>query len=229
MGAPPALSAPASPPPAPAPGAALSVALRLGSGLDARFEAAPGVTFVVGPSASGKTTLLRALAGLERPLEGEVTLFGEPLDRAPGLHLPPERRPLGYAPQEALLWPNRRVREHLEPFGPPARCRALADALGLAHLWQRPASALSGGERQRVALGRALARAPRLLLLDEPTSALDRESRRAIGAFLRRETAALSAVTLWVTHDSDREVGGAEGLVLVEGGRARRADVGPAG
>ncbi|HEU4538728.1 MAG TPA: ATP-binding cassette domain-containing protein, partial [Polyangiaceae bacterium] len=199
------------------------VAVRLRSGLDARFDAGPGLTFVAGPSASGKTTLLRALAGLERPLEGRVTLDGEPLD-APGRHTPAERRPLGYAPQESLLWPHRRVREHLEPFAPPERCRALADALGLAPLWQRPASALSGGERQRVALGRALARSPRLLLLDEPLSALDREGRRALGAIIRRETAALGAVTLWVTHDSDREVGGAEGLVLVEGGRARRVE-----
>ncbi len=206
-----------SPPPG------LSVALRLRSGLDARFDAAPGVTFVVGPSASGKTTLLRALAGLEHPLEGTATLGAELLDRAPDLHLPPERRPLGYAPQEALLWPHRRVREHLEPFAPAARCRELAEALGLAPLWQRSAGALSGGERQRVALGRALARGPRLLLLDEPLSALDREGRAALGALIRRETEALGAVTLWVTHDSDRAVGGAEGLVLVEAGRARPA------
>jgi ABC-type sugar transport system ATPase subunit len=180
------------------------------------------VTFVVGPSASGKTTLLRALAGLERPLEGSVELFGEVLELAPGRRLPPERRPIGYAPQEALLWPHRRVREHLEPFGAPGRCGELADALGIGHLWPRLASSLSGGERQRVALARALARAPRLLLLDEPTSALDREGRRALGAIIRRETEALGAVTLWVTHDSDREIEGAEGLVLVEGGRARR-------
>ncbi|MCU0683252.1 MAG: ATP-binding cassette domain-containing protein [Polyangiaceae bacterium] len=212
----------ASPTARPAPGAGLSVALRLRSGLDARFDAGPGVTFVTGPSASGKTTLLRTLAGLERPLEGLVTLNGEPLDEAPGLHVPTERRPLGYAPQESLLWPHRRVREHLEPFAPPERCQALAEALGLGPLWQRPASALSGGERQRVALGRALARSPRLLLLDEPLSALDREGRRALGAIIRRETEALGAVTLWVTHDSDREVGGVEGLVVVEGGRARR-------
>jgi molybdate transport system ATP-binding protein len=201
----------------------LAVALRLASGLDARFEAGPGVTFVVGPSASGKTTLLRALAGLERPIEGEVALGDTIFDRAPDRHLPPERRPVGYAPQEGLLWPHRRVCEHLEPFGDRARCLELADALGLTPLWRRPAAALSGGERQRVALGRALARSPRLLLLDEPLSALDRASRRELGAFIGRATEELGAVTLWVTHDSDREAGGGEGLVLVEGGRARRA------
>jgi ABC-type sugar transport system ATPase subunit len=121
------------------------------------------------------------------------------------------------------------VREHLEPFGPAARCRALAEALGLVALWDRRASALSGGERQRVALGRALARSPRLLLLDEPLSALDRASRAALGDLVRRETAALGAVTLWVTHDSDRELALGEGFVLVEGGRARRgpAEEGP--
>jgi molybdate transport system ATP-binding protein len=198
--------------------------------LRARFEAQPGVTAIVGPSASGKTLLLDLLAGLVRADRGVddagaafVTLDGQVLDGRASF-VPAHRRPTGYAAQHASLWPHRTVRAHVEPFAEDAaRATRLIDRLGLGALVERYPARLSGGERQRVGLARALARRPRLLLLDEPLTALDRRARSSLLTVLREE--ADGAIVLFVTHDLAEARAISDRAILVEGGDARPGEL----
>ncbi|TBH21060.1 ABC transporter ATP-binding protein [Thermus thermamylovorans] len=162
--------------------------------LEARFQVR-GFTALLGESGVGKTTLLKALAGLI-PAEGR-----------PFAGLPPERRPVGYLPQDLALFPHMTAWENVAfPLaGPDRQERALAllERVGLReHAGKRPAQ-LSGGQKQRVALARALAREPELLLLDEPTSSLDPLTKgRVLGELvelIRRE----GVPALAVSHDPD--------------------------
>lgn len=158
---------------------------------------AGGYAVLAGPTASGKTTLLETIAGARTPVAGRIVL-----DDADVTALPPERRRVGMAYQHGYLFPHLDVAANVA-YG--AREATIArdllerfDALGLA---PRRTTALSGGERQIVALCRALATRPRILLLDEPFSAIDRDRRdavRTVVAELQREWA---MTTLHVTHD----------------------------
>jgi iron(III) transport system ATP-binding protein len=162
---------------------------------------------ILGASGSGKTTLLRLICGFERADAGVIRLSGQTLT-APGLHLPIERRHVGYVAQEGALFPHLSVAENVL-FGLPRRERrnmrqavALLERVGLPAIYaQRGPHQLSGGEQQRVALARALAPGPRLVLLDEPFSALDAalrvETRVAVAASL----AEAGATAVLVTHD----------------------------
>ena len=170
--------------------------------VDVRFEAKPGITVLFGPTASGKTTTLRLVAGLERVARGSIRFNDETFDDGANVFVPPRARGIGYAPQDGALWPHRTAHDHLTPFVPSDRATALLDLVGLAdHALRKPAG-LSGGERQRLAFARALARSPKLLLLDEPFSALDDDARGAMGKIVR-ERATEGAVVLFVTHDRE--------------------------
>ena len=173
------------------------------------FEAAP-VTVLFGASGVGKTTVLRAIAGLDRPDSGRIVFEGEPwVDVARGIALPPQRRRVGLLFQEHALFPHLGVAANvgyglgaLAPAAREARVREMAALVGLApELLRRRPAELSGGERQRVALARALAPSPRLLLLDEPLSALDAPSREELRLELRRSIEASGVPALVVTHD----------------------------
>ncbi len=179
---------------------------------------------VLGPSGAGKTTLLEALAGLRRA-RGRVVVGGEVLqDSAARVFLPPERRHLGYVPQEGALFPHLSVRKNLD-FGRPRPLDgrgdfdALVAALDLAPLLARYPRHLSGGERRRVALARALLAQPRLLLLDEPTAGLDPlRARKALAGILRVRAAA-GIPLLVVTHDQREALALASEVVLLSAGR----------
>jgi ABC-type sugar transport system ATPase subunit len=159
---------------------------------------------LMGRTGSGKTTLLEVVCGLRRPDAGRVRLMGHDVTLAR-----PAERGVGYVPQDGALFPTLSVRDHLA-FAPtvqrwPARriqdrVAELADLLGLAHLLERTPHGLSGGERQRVALGRALAFAPPVLLLDEPLSALDEETRAGMYELLMRIRGQFAFTALHVTH-----------------------------
>ena len=179
---------------------------------------------ILGASGSGKTTLLRLLSGFERADFGVIEIDGQRIS-GPGVHMPPEKRRIGYVAQEGALFPHLSVAANVM-FGlarPQRRDRLKAEALlervGLpASYANRAPHELSGGEQQRVALARALAPAPRLVLLDEPFSSLDAalriDTRQAVAAAL----AAAGATALLVTHDQSEALSmGRQVAVLRDG------------
>jgi molybdate transport system ATP-binding protein len=194
---------------------------------EVELEVSPGITALFGPSGAGKTTILRALAGLEAGVQGHVSVGGFVwLDTDRRRAVPAHRRAVGYVFQEANLLPHRTVRQNLE-FGRRRSAGAgpgwedVLEFLALSPLLDRKPSSLSGGERQRVALARALLRRPRLLLLDEPVSALDEVARRDVLAYLERLPDRYSVPTLLVTHTLDEVVRLASRMVWIEEGRVR--------
>jgi len=187
--------------------------------LNVRATLSDAVTAVVGRSGSGKTSLLEAIAGLRRA-RGRICIDGETLvDSDRGIDLPPERRRIGYVPQDAALFPNLRVQQNIR-FGGNDRDRfgSLVQALDLEPLLHRSTLALSGGERQRVSLARALMTNPRLLLLDEPLAAIDQPLRERILLYLRR-VRDLGVPMIYVTHQSFEALALSTGCLLLEAGR----------
>ena len=203
-----------------------------GFALDVAFTApSQGVTALFGPSGSGKSSVLAAVAGLLRPRRGVVELGGETLlDTARGLFVPPEHRRCAVVFQDARLFPHMSVATNLRyglsraPAGEDGPgFEEVVELLGLAPLLPRRPRGLSGGERQRVALGRALLARPRLLLMDEPLASLDVPRRAEVLPFLARLARAARLPVLYVTHALDEVDALAGTLVLLEGGRVRAA------
>lgn len=161
-------------------------------------SAAPAIG-VVGPSGAGKSTLLRALAGVGPRGTGSLRVFGQPWQDARSF-VPAHARGVGWTPQDAALFPHLTVRQNLG-YGGADGLDDIAAMLGLGGLLDRAPRHLSGGEAQRVALGRALLRGPRLLLLDEPFAALDRALRARVAADVAAWCAARRVAVVLVTHD----------------------------
>jgi ABC-type sulfate/molybdate transport systems ATPase subunit len=179
---------------------------------------------LVGPSGAGKTTVLRMIAGLRRPDRGRIAL-GERawFDADRKVDLPPERRSVGLLFQEYALFPHMTVRANVAFGGASdARVRELLDRVRIAHLADERPGGLSGGERQRVAVARALARDPRVLLLDEPLSALDAHTRAVVRGELQDVLAALALPTLLVTHDFRDAAALADRIGVILDGRLRQ-------
>ena len=186
-----------------------------------------GVTALFGHSGSGKTTCLRAMAGLERLPNGFFSV-GDVIwqDEERGIFVPPHKREIGYVFQEAGLFPHLSVQQNLE-FGwkrVPANKRKVSIAsvielLGIRRLLGRSPSKLSGGEKQRVAIARALLTAPRLLLMDEPLSALDNGLKAEILPYLERLHRELSIPVVYVSHSVDEVARLADHLVILDKGR----------
>ena len=192
--------------------------------LDLTLEVGAETVALVGPSGAGKSTVLRAIAGLVRPLRGRIEVGGDTwLDTARRVDVPPERRSVGLVFQDYALFPHLSVRRNVA-FG--ASDRGAVDELlerfqisGLADA--RPGD-LSGGERQRVALARALARRPRTLLLDEPLSALDTHTRAAVRGELHDLLGTLGLHVLLVTHDFEDAATLADRVGVLVDGRMRQ-------
>lgn len=182
---------------------------------------------LVGASGSGKTSLLRILAGLETPDSGEVCLDGQLLTRNGQVLRAPEHRHMGFVFQNHALFPHLKVRDNVA-FGlargerSAAHIESLLELVGLVGLAGRYPHELSGGERQRIALVRALAPNPRLLLMDEPFSSLDQSLREE----LRDETRALikrrQATTILVTHDTADALAVSDRIVVLREGRVQQ-------
>lgn len=210
----------------------LSVAIRHtlpGLALDAAFQAPAGLTALFGPSGAGKTSIVNAVAGLDRPDHCRIELDGAVLaDTGAGLFLPPHRRGIGYVFQEARLFPHLSVRRNLlyghwfsRRDGPGLD--RIVEMLGIGPLLNRRTGALSGGERQRVALGRALLSNPRLLLMDEPLAALDQPRKDEIMPYLERLRDDTRLPILYVSHSAAEIARLATTIVLIEAGQVRAA------
>jgi sulfate transport system ATP-binding protein len=184
------------------------------------------LTALLGPSGSGKSTLLRVIAGLERPDAGVVAIGGRDVTE-----LPPQRRGVGFVFQHYAAFKHMTVRDNVA-FGlairkrPKAEVRdrvaALLELVQLDGLAGRYPSQLSGGQRQRMALARALAIEPSVLLLDEPFGALDARVRKELRAWLRRLHDERGTTTVIVTHDQEEAMEVAERIVVVNHGRVEQ-------
>ena len=187
------------------------------------------LTALLGPSGSGKSTLLRLIAGLEQPDRGDFSICGDP-----ALGLPPQRRGIGFVFQHYAAFKHMSVRDNVA-FGltvrrrPKAEIRRRVDDLlsvvGLSGYADRYPSQLSGGQRQRMALARALAVQPRVLLLDEPFGALDANVRAELRSWLRGLHDDLRVTTLIVTHDQEEAMEVADQVVILRAGRIEQ--IGP--
>lgn len=178
---------------------------------------------LMGRTGCGKTTLLEILCGLRRPAGGRVFIGERDVT-----DLPPGERGIGYVPQDGAMFPTMTVREQLgfalairkRPAAEiAARVKELSEALGISALLDRRPQHLSGGERQRVALGRALAAKPSVLLLDEPLSALDEELRDDLAILLKLLQRELALTALHITHSRHEAEQLADVRLRMEAGR----------
>ena len=184
------------------------------------------LTALLGPSGSGKSTLLRAIAGLDQPDSGSIIINGTDVT-----HVPPQRREIGFVFQHYAAFKHLNVRDNVA-FGlkirkrPKAEIREKVDNLlevvGLAGFQTRYPNQLSGGQRQRMALARALAVDPQVLLLDEPFGALDAKVREDLRAWLRRLHDEVHVTTVLVTHDQAEALDVADRVAVLNKGRVEQ-------
>ncbi|MBO9704203.1 MAG: sulfate ABC transporter ATP-binding protein [Arthrobacter sp.] len=184
------------------------------------------LTALLGPSGGGKSTLLRIIAGLENADSGSITISGQE-----ATHLPAQKRNVGFVFQHYAAFKHMTVAKNIA-FGleirklPKARIKEKVDSLlELVHLTQfanRLPAQLSGGQRQRMALARALAIEPSVLLLDEPFGALDAKVRKELRDWLRRLHDEVHVTTLFVTHDQEEALEVADNIVVINHGRVEQ-------
>ena len=201
--------------------------------LELCFSVAAGEVLVLfGPSGAGKTTALRAIAGLARPDDGHIAIAGRTVFAAgdgtgqQDVWAPPHRRGVGYVTQQNHLFPHLTVARNIayglrDRQGAMAQQRVaeLIDRLRLNGLEKRRVWQLSGGQQQRTALARALAPSPDLLLLDEPFAALDMELRRELGAELRAAVRQLDVPVIMVTHSREEALALGDTVQIIDAGR----------
>jgi sulfate/thiosulfate transport system ATP-binding protein len=185
------------------------------------------LTALLGPSGSGKSTLLRVIAGLEKPDSGDVLIGREEVTSKPA-----RSRGVGFVFQHYAAFKHMTVSDNVA-FGltvrkkpkdeKKARVKELLELVGLGHLGDRYPSQLSGGQRQRMALARALAVEPQVLLLDEPFGALDARVREELRRWLRRLHDDVHVTTIFVTHDQEEAMEISEQIVVVNEGRIEQS------
>jgi putative spermidine/putrescine transport system ATP-binding protein len=191
-------------------------------GVDMAFEKGEFISFL-GPSGCGKTTILRMIAGFERPTTGSIVVDGKDIT-----DLPPNQRNFGMVFQAYALFPNMNVFDNVA-FGLKiagrsreqiaARVDEMLQLIGLSGFEKRYPFELSGGQQQRVALARALAPSPRMLLLDEPLSALDAKIRVSLRDEIRAVQRALGITTIFVTHDQEEALSMSDRICVLNAGR----------
>jgi iron(III) transport system ATP-binding protein len=188
---------------------------------------------LLGPSGCGKTTLLRCIAGLERPASGQITINDRVVySSANGTYVPPEDRRIGMMFQSYALWPHMTVFQNVayplasltgyDKESTRARVQEILGNLGVAGLDHRYPGELSGGQQQRVALARALVGSPSVLLFDEPLSNVDAKVRRRLRAQLRELKQQTSFAGVYVTHDQEEAMELADTLAVMENGKIRQ-------
>jgi sulfate transport system ATP-binding protein len=191
---------------------------------DVHFDIEKGKLIgLLGPSGGGKTTILRMLAGLERPDGGDIIFHGQKVN-----HLPPQERGIGFVFQNYALFKHMTVFENIA-FGLSvqkkskaeiaARALEMIELIGLRGLGNRYPHQLSGGQRQRVAFARALAPQPQLLLLDEPFAAIDAKVRKELRTWLKDMISKVGVTSIFVTHDQEEAVEVADEIMIMNAGR----------
>ncbi|TIX35939.1 MAG: ABC transporter ATP-binding protein, partial [Mesorhizobium sp.] len=194
--------------------------------IEASFESAGRLTALFGPSGSGKSTLINLIAGLIRPEKGRIAIDGRVLvDTQSDVFVPMHKRRIGMVFQDARLFPHMSVAGNLRYgrwFTPASERYADIDAvvelLGIGHLLDRRPAKLSGGEMQRVAIGRALVRRPKAMLMDEPIGALDAKLREEMRAEIKRLHIKQGSTTIYVTHDQIEAMSLADRIVIMHEG-----------
>ena len=182
-------------------------------------------TVLWGPSGAGKSTLLNAIAGLATPQRGTITLGSDVLfSSQDGTDVPPHRRRIGYVFQDLALWPHLTAIDQVHLVGrsvalSDAGALAILESVGLQAMATRRPSQLSGGEQQRLAIARALAGKPAVLLLDEPFSSVDRKTRSSLYELMRVISPQVPGPTIYVTHDAEDAASLAEHAVRLSAGR----------
>ncbi len=188
-----------------------------------------GVLGIFGHSGSGKTTLLRCLAGLEKDVQGSIEINGQVwLDE--NTNLSSQQRNIGYVFQEGRLFPHLTVSGNLE-YGANRICGQdfknnnfdrdhLYELLNIQHLLNRYPHQLSGGEKQRVAIGRALLKKPKMLLLDEPLASLDEQRKQEILPYLEQLHEELSIPIIYVSHNMDEMLRLCDYILVMEKGKS---------
>lgn len=196
-------------------------------GVDLEVERG-SLTALLGPSGCGKTTVLRMVAGLLTPDDGEIVVDGRTL-AGPGVHVRPEQRAIGLVFQDYALFPHLSVARnvayglaHLPRRARKARVAEVLELVGLGDVGSRLPTALSGGQQQRVALARALAPSPELILLDEPFSNLDAALRASVREEVRAILRAADATAVFVTHDQEEALSLADQVAVMQGGRVHQ-------
>ncbi len=190
---------------------------------DASFSLEAGERLaVLGPSGSGKTTLLRLIAGLEAPKEGEIAIAGKAASRAGEVLIAPEHREVALVFQGLALFPHLRALDQIafaaRGRGGVKQAKSLLERIGLGHRANAPLDQLSGGERQRIALARALAQEPKLLLMDEPFASLDDEKRGEMRDLLRSLLERTETTLILVTHSREDALDLARRVIVLERG-----------
>ncbi len=197
--------------------------------LQTAFDAPEGVTVLFGRSGSGKTSVVKSIAGLLTPASGRIALGARTLfDDGSRINVPVHKRRFGYVFQDSRLFPHLSVRDNL-CYAARVSDRGgrspdhVADLLGISHLLDRRTHALSGGEAQRVAIGRALLTEPDMLLMDEPLASLDGPRKAEILPYLEMLRKETGLSILYVTHNMAEVARLATHIVLVEEGRVVRS------
>lgn len=185
---------------------------------------------IVGPSGCGKSTLMRGIAGFEIPTRGSIAMIGRMLS-TPDTVVEPEHRGVGMVFQDVTLFPHLDVTQNIafgirkwHPDSKKARVEELLKLLGLAGFEQRHPHSLSGGEQQRIALARAMAPKPDLLLMDEAFSSLDLEHRQTLVPQVREVLKAENISAILVTHDHNEAFAMADRIGVMENGRLHQWD-----
>lgn len=178
---------------------------------------------IFGKSGSGKTTILRTIAGLEKADEGFIQVVDEVwLDTKKDINLPPQKRKIGFLFQDYALFPNMNVEENIK-FAMEKEDKnlleELLEILNIKNLRKRNINTLSGGQKQRVALARAIARKPKILLLDEPLSALDYQMRQMLQKEILKIHKRFNLATIMVSHDRAEVFKMSEKVIVIENGK----------
>ncbi|MGA9702038.1 molybdenum ABC transporter ATP-binding protein [Pseudomonas sp.] len=193
------------------------------------LEVSGQVIGIFGNSGAGKTSLMEIVAGLRKPAAGFIAIDDQVLiDITARKSLAPERRDVGYVPQDLALFPHLSVRKNLayghKPIAAPSGINLahVTGVLEIEPLLDRPISDLSGGQKQRVAFARALLASPRLLLMDEPLASLDQELKLTILTYLKRIRDEFKIPMLYVSHSPDEVIELCDQVIVMRDGKCLR-------